>query len=50
MFHCLVLMDEDYIFTLCAGDPEVKAKWTISAFIRTYAIEGFLPSRGPKSW
>jgi len=20
MFHCLVLVDEDYIFTLCAGD------------------------------
>jgi hypothetical protein len=30
MFHCLVLMDEDYIFTLGAGDPEAKAKWTIS--------------------
>jgi hypothetical protein len=24
-----MLMDEDYIFTLCVGDAEVKAKWTI---------------------
>jgi hypothetical protein len=45
MFHCLALMDENYIFTLFAGDLEVKAKWTISLSVVSEARVGKLHTR-----